>query len=141
MRQARQSWAHIGGREETMIKEERCWPPKRYKLSSQFYTPPEQFDGCFTTFYHLTLEMDGGDTITDYLQPEWGNIRFFAGHKPSARIAQSKISQVRFAATGPSSLPCQFKLGAARMWGIGFLPVGWSRFIDGHAGDHTNIAR
>lgn len=106
---------------------------------SQFYSPPSEFDGCFTTFYHLTLEVVDGTTIRDHLQPEWGNIRYFAGACPSATIAGSSINGSRFNATGPSSLPCEFELGSARMWGIGFLPLGWARFIDVPARDLANI--
>lgn len=108
-------------------------------VRSQFYSPPSEFDGCFTTFYHLTLDVAGGGTIHDYLQPEWANIRFFAGARPTARIANSEISGARFSATGPSSLPCAFELGTSRMWGIGFLPLGWARFIEAEARDLANV--
>ena len=104
--------------------------PARYAVRSNFHTPPEQFDGCFTTFYHLSLDVENDGTIVDYLQPEWGNIRFFSGGRPSGRIGESSLECAAFAATGPSSLPCRFELGTARMWGIGFLPVGWARFIE-----------
>ena len=114
-------------------------PQAPYKVRSRFFTPPPQFEGCFTTFYHLSLDVDAGGTVTDYLQPEWGNIRFFAGSAPSASIGQSSITNEPFGATGPSSLPCKFELGSARMWGIGFLPMGWARFVDANAFDLANI--
>lgn len=108
-------------------------------VRSRFHSPPSEFDGCFTTFYHLTLEVADGGTIRDHLQPEWGNIRFFCGGKPSARIGNSRIRGPRFSATGPSSLPCEFELGSSRMWGIGFLPLGWARFIDADARSLANV--
>lgn len=111
----------------------------RYKVRSRFHTPPKQFDGCFTTFYHLSLDIPGAGTITDYLQPEWGNIRFFSGSAPDASIGKTRVSGVSFGATGPSSLPCRFELGSSQMWGIGFLPMGWARFIDTHAYDLANL--
>lgn len=101
-----------------------------YTVRSNFYTPPEQFDGCFTTFYHLTLSVDQGGTVHDYLQPEWANIRFFCGGRPDAKIGTSQVSGALFTATGPSSLPAEFELGTSQMWGIGFLPLGWARFVD-----------
>jgi len=104
-----------------------------------FHQPPERFEGCFTTFYHLDLDTGGGDPVEDYLQPEWGNIRFFAGSRPIAQIGTSRIDGPRFSATGPSSLPCRFRLGTSRMWGVGFLPRGWARFIAGEAYDCANI--
>lgn len=111
-----------------------------YSVRSRFFTPPPQFDGCFTTFYHLTLEVEDGGTVQDYLQPEWGNIRFFGGARPTSQIGETTLSGARFNATGPSSRPCHFELGSARMWGIGFLPLGWARFIDADAYDLANAA-
>lgn len=108
-------------------------------VESRFYPPPSQFDGCFTTFYHATFDVIGGGTVEDYLQPEWSNIRFFAGSRPTSQIGTSHVSGARFNATGPSSLPCHFELGSSRMWGVGFLPLGWARFMDASAYDLANI--
>ncbi|MDJ0643899.1 MAG: helix-turn-helix domain-containing protein [Erythrobacter sp.] len=108
-------------------------------VHSEFHPPPSQFDGCFTTLYHLTLETEDGATVRDYLQPEWAGIRFFGGGMPDARIGDTHVNGVRFTATGPSSLPCQFELGASRMWGVGLLPLGWARFIDADARDLANV--
>lgn len=110
-----------------------------FKVRSQFFSPSEQFDGCFTTFYKLDLEVENGGELNDYLQPEWANIRFFAGSCPTATINGSQVSGVRFTATGPSALPLHFKLGTSRMWGIGFLPLGWARLIGSDARDLANI--
>jgi AraC-like DNA-binding protein len=105
-------------------------PPVGYRIAAAFREPPPQFEGCFTTFYHLTLETDAPDArLTDHLQPEWGNIRFFCGGTPEAMIGTTQVSGARFVGTGPSSLPCRFTLGPVRMWGVGFLPLGWARFI------------
>ncbi|MEL7445867.1 MAG: helix-turn-helix domain-containing protein [Pseudomonadota bacterium] len=110
-----------------------------FDVSSRFYSPPAEFDGCFTTFYHLTLAGEDGAVLHDYLQPEWANIRFFAGSKPSSWIGDHHTSQAAFTATGPSSLPCRFELGPSRMWGIGFLPLGWARLFDAEARDLANV--
>ena len=109
-------------------------------MRSNFFAPPDEFDGCFTTFYHMSLEVNDGGTVTDHLQPEWGNIRFFAGSAPNAQIGDSRIEGARFTATGPSSLPAHFEIGSAEMWGIGFLPLGWARFVDCDASDFCNQA-
>ncbi|WP_332310409.1 helix-turn-helix domain-containing protein [Altererythrobacter lutimaris] len=108
-------------------------------MRSRFFAPPEQFDGCFTTFYRLELEVDKGRQVTDYLQPEWGNIRFFAGSVPTGSIARSKLDGARCVATGPSSKPLKFSLGSAKMWGIGFLPLGWARFVRSDAAKLANV--
>ncbi|XUU61273.1 helix-turn-helix domain-containing protein [Erythrobacter sp. HA6-11] len=110
-----------------------------HRVRSRFFAPPQQFDGCFTTFYRLELEVDDSDRVTDYLQPEWGNIRFFAGSVPTGSIARSKVDGARCVATGPSSKPLKFSLGSARMWGIGFLPLGWARFVRSDAAKLANV--
>ncbi len=110
-----------------------------FTVRSQFYSPSPEFDGCFTTFYQLVLEVEDGKTVKDHLQPEWANIRFFGGSRPTATIGTSQLSGSRFTATGPSSLPCEFELGASRMWGIGFLPLGWARFINVDARELANV--
>ncbi len=110
-----------------------------FRVRSRFYSPPEEFQGCFTTFYQLKLDVEHGKQVTDYLQPEWGNIRFFAGAHPSGSIHTHTLADARCVATGPSSLPLKFSLGTSRMWGIGFLPIGWARFIDADAAALANV--
>ena len=112
--------------------------PARNKVRGSFYTPPEQFDGCFTTFYQLELDVENEGTVVDYLQPEWGNIRFFAGGRPKAEIGERRLDGAAFVATGPSSLPCRFELGTSRMWGVGILPMGWARFVEADAYELAN---
>jgi AraC-like DNA-binding protein len=114
--------------------------PVPYRLTAEFREAPALFEGCFTTFYHLSLEIPSpGGALTDYLQPEWGNIRFFCGSTPEGSIGTSSVSGARFVGTGPSSLPCRFSLGPVRMWGVGFMPLGWARFIDADASSCTNM--
>ncbi|MGQ7830098.1 helix-turn-helix domain-containing protein [Altererythrobacter sp. Z27] len=102
-----------------------------YTIRSRFFAPPSEFDGCFTSFYRLELDVEDGGKIRDYLQPEWGNIRFFCGVMPWSRMAgHEPVIDTNFTATGPSSRPTEFELGTVRMWGVGFLPLGWARYVD-----------
>jgi AraC-like DNA-binding protein len=114
-------------------------PGVKRTIRSEFVTPPPEFDGCFTSFYMFDLDVEGGGRIEDHLQPEWGNLRFFAGTPPISTLGEYSVSSARFVATGPSSLPSAFKVGTARMWGIGLLPLGWSRFMDVDAADLANV--
>jgi len=112
-----------------------------HEVRSEFYAPPAEFDGCFTTFYRLDLSVEGDGLVEDYLQPEWANLRFFAGATPTTWMpGAAKVSGARFSATGPSSQPAHFTLGSCRMWGIGLLPLGWSRLIDVDARSLANVA-
>lgn len=111
----------------------------RHTVRSRFYGPSSRFDGCFTTFYHMTLEVEHDGVVEDWLQPEWANIRFFSGKRPTSHIGTTQVSGARFNATGPSSRPCRFELGSSKMWGIGFLPLGWARFVGEDASKLANI--
>ena len=113
-------------------------PGPRHSVRARFMNAPPQFDGCFTTFYHLELDVADGGVVEDYLQPEWANLRFFGGSQPTTWIEGRELSGARFTATGPSALPCRFQLGSARMWGIGLLPLGWARFIGADAFEFAN---
>lgn len=115
-------------------------PSAAPRLAAAFREPPPEFAGCFTSLYHLTLDLPpGAAPLTDYLQPEWGNIRFFCGTPPEAAIGGHRVKGARFVATGPSSLPCRFALGPVRMWGVGFLPLGWARFVEADASACANL--
>jgi hypothetical protein len=88
----------------------------RHSVRAAFHQPPEQFEGCFTTFYQLELDVADGGVVEDYLQPEWANLRFFGGSRPKSKIGDHSLTDARFVATGPSSLACQFSV-AVRVCG------------------------
>lgn len=114
--------------------------PEGYRLHAEFREPPPPFEGCFSSFYNLTIELDDPTVeLVDHLQPEWANIRFFCGSTPDSTIGATRVRGAKFVATGPSVLPCRFALGQVRMWGVGFLPLGWARFFDADASDCANI--
>ena len=72
-----------------------------YRVDVRFFPAPPDLQGCFATFYRGELNVAGGGRITDLLQPEWGNVRFFSGDCPDARIpGGDRLSGARFTATG-----------------------------------------
>jgi len=109
------------------------------KIDVRFFPPPPELDGCFTSFYRATFTITDGDIVRDYLQPEWGNMRFFLGNAPLAQLpGGERLEYARFTATGPSSLPTEFSLGNTRMWGVGLFPLGWAKFMLAPAADLAN---
>ena len=73
--------------------------------------------------------------MTDYLQPEWSNLRFFCGSGPESQIYDHRgasapsATGARFQATGPTARPVRFTIGNTRLWGIGLKPLGWARYV------------
>lgn len=114
--------------------------PSAYRLKADFREPPAQFEGCFTTFYHMTLTLDpAAPPLVDYLQPEWANLRFFCGGLPEAAIGSTSVRGASFVGTGASTLPCRFSMPSVRMWGVGILPLGWARLFDSDASSCINM--
>lgn len=109
-------------------------------IDVRFHAPPAALQRYFTTFYVADIQLPPGQEVTDALQPEWANLRFFAGARPTAWIeGGDHVAGARFVATGPSIRPTNFQLGPTRFWGIGLLPLGWARFIGQSADAHANL--
>ncbi len=110
------------------------------QVQARFFQPPPELRRYFTTFYLVEFAVESGARVTDYLHPEWGNLRFMSGNFPDAEAMDgTSISGTNFCVTGPSSKAVRFTIGpAARMWGIGFLPLGWAKFVHADASDLAN---
>ena len=96
----------------------------------RFFQPHQALIGYITTYYLTEVTADAGERVTDYLHPEWANLRFMRGVLPLAAIGVGELSETHaFSITGPTSRACQFAAGNMRAWGIGLLPLGWARFV------------
>lgn len=88
----------------------------------------------FTTFYLTEITVPEGRQVTDCLHPEWAGLRCIRGGTFNAAIAGAAPAKgVDSVLTGPTSLPTCFSIGSARIWGIGFLPLGWAGFVGASA--------
>ena len=107
----------------------------------RFYPPPEPLRRYFTTFYVAEWTVPGGGTITDYLLPEWANLRFHSGGLPMAEpLSGPRMEPTAFPVTGPTTQTIRFTVGSSRMWGIGLLPLGWAKFVGANAKAYANVA-
>jgi AraC-like DNA-binding protein len=108
-------------------------------IQVRFLAPPEQLRRYFTSFYFATITPQPGETITDLLQPEWANLRFFSGSLPEAeRRDGRRMPATSFAVTGPSCQAVRFFVGQTRLWGVGLLPLGWAKFVQAEAAAFAN---
>ena len=99
-------------------------------VKARFFEPPVGLRRYFTTFYLTEVEVPPGETVVDYLHPEWGGFRIGEGLLPAAEIAgQPPLAPVRFTAQGPTSTTVRFVAESFRMWGVGLLPLGWAKFV------------
>ncbi|NCU11541.1 MAG: AraC family transcriptional regulator [Sphingomonadaceae bacterium] len=108
-------------------------------VSVRFYPPPEDLRGCFTSFYVTELDPGEDGLLRDCLHPEWAGMRFFTPRGPDAWMDDGqRVEDVRFHAAGPTLHPIHFAMPKTRMWGFGFLPLGWARYVRLPAADHAN---
>jgi AraC-like DNA-binding protein len=113
--------------------------PTACQIDVRFFSPPETLRRYFTSFYLADIVPEPGHSVTDLLQPEWANLRFFSGALPIAEARDGmQVAGCRFTATGPSSQAMRFAVGRTRLWGIGLLPLGWAKFVSVPASQLAN---
>ena len=111
-----------------------------HHVGVRFYPPPEDLRRYFTTFYVTDFTPAADQPLRDSLQPEWAGMRFFDPQGPEAWVEGGEtLSNIRFFASGPSSRPIHFIMPRTRMWGIGFLPLGWARYVGYNASVCANL--
>ena len=108
----------------------------------RFCPPPAELRRYFTTFYLVETTVADGGVSSDYLMPEWANLRFYSGSRPEAEtLTGARLTGTSFPVTGPSSQTVRFTMGTTRMWGIGLLPLGWAKFVGAPAVDYADAVR
>ena len=108
-------------------------------IEVSFYRLSEALRPYFTALYLFEIAGEDGASIEDCLHPEWAALRFTRGTPPVATIGTGDLAPQRpFVVSGPNSRAIRFRLVPARIWGLGLLPAGWARFVDGRACDFAD---
>lgn len=114
--------------------------PPDHSIAIRFMPPPSDLADCLTSIYRLDLTVSGGQRLTDWLQPEWGNLRVFRGDRPdTCTLDGATLGNARLGVVGPTSHATRFVLGSTRMWGVGLLPLGWARLVRRPADAFANL--
>ena len=80
--------------------------------------------------YLNDVEVAPGARMADMLHPEWANLRFMEGDPSAACIGPGDMLPTPACVlAGPTSYGTRFETGTFRSWGIGFLPLGWTKFV------------
>lgn len=110
-----------------------------HSVTVRFHQPPDDLRPYFTSFYYTEIEPGPLGELRDCLHPEWAGLRFFSPSLPHCWFdGGQEVREGSFIATGPSSHPLHFIMPSSRIWGIGFLPLGWARFIRHPAAECAN---
>ena len=104
----------------------------------RFYVPSEALRPHFTTFYITEVRVPDGGRVTDWMHPEWANLRIVSGGHPESELAGVRYDGLGASFTGPTSTTLRFTVGNVRVWGIGMLPLGWARLVGAPAHEYAN---
>lgn len=97
--------------------------------------PSAALAGYITFFYFV----DVGGPLTDFLYPEWGNVRFSITGQWDVLMQGFDSPPPRTAALfGPTDRPGRIVTTGGRCIGFGMTPIGWHRLIAGDASVMTN---
>lgn len=110
-----------------------------FNIAVRFYRLSPALRPYFTALYMFDIDCPEGLIVEDYLHPEWAAMRFTHGTVPIACIGPGELAgQWPFVVSGPNSKSIHFGVATARIWGLGLMPAGWSKFVDGRARDFAD---
>jgi AraC-like DNA-binding protein len=99
-------------------------------VTLSFFKPSPALQPFITSIYLTKIDLPAGERVTDWMLPEWPNLRMAPKGDGLAAIGSEALrSTRRIMAAGPSSYATRIEIGSADVWGVGMLPLGWSRFV------------
>ncbi|GAA4046150.1 helix-turn-helix domain-containing protein [Parerythrobacter jejuensis] len=108
-------------------------------VTIRFVMPGPQLAPFVTTLYHMQIGSVRDGYLEDWLHPEWANLRFRNQTPLEAGIGDSPLCSVpEVVMTGPTSMCTRFRARQGRFWGVGLLPLGWTKFCSANASDHRD---
>ena len=109
-------------------------------VRTQFYPVCDALRPYVSAIYNVRANLPEGETVEDWIYPEWCNLRFIQGTPPMAEICGDGPMRrmPQFVMAGPTSKSSYFVFGALSLWGIGLLPTGWARLVNQPARDYAD---
>ncbi len=109
------------------------------RVTVRFFAPSPALRRYITTFYSMDINTPSGETVQDWLHPEWGNVRFAGEGAMQSAFGDGELGPTPASvATGPTSMAARFQMAFGRSWGIGLLPAGWAKFVDAPADEYRD---
>jgi AraC-like DNA-binding protein len=94
---------------------------------------------AFVTFYYF---VEAFGPLTDFLYPEWGNVRFsISGEWMVLNDPRDPATPARSVLFGPTDRRGKIVTAGGATTGFGLTPLGWDRLIGGEAGAMANRVR
>jgi AraC-like DNA-binding protein len=100
-------------------------------ITTRFFRPSADAAPYISSYYLIDFAIGADEVVSDWLHPEWGNIRFAQDDRWSIGLDKQFQPLPPQVGTGPTSHTVAFRVqGPTRIWGVGILPRGWLRLID-----------
>jgi AraC-like DNA-binding protein len=100
----------------------------------RFFAPYPELTRYLSAIYLNDIDVAPGDRMEDMLHPEWANLRFMEGDPGVGRVGPGEMEPTPACVlVGPTCHSARFETGTMRSWGIGFLPLGWTKFVNASA--------
>ena len=109
-------------------------------VTVSFFLPSADLRPYVSSIYLTAIEPSSGETITDWLMPEWAALRMAS--EAVGRVAigsQPEQPAPLMMVSGPTSLATRIEIGAAQIWGVGILPLGWARLVGAPAHQFADL--
>lgn len=98
---------------------------------TRFIAPHPRLQPYLSVYYFTAIDSLDGEPVRDWMNPEWASVRFrYSGDTLGGFVGQELRDIPPSHFVGPTSLAGPFAAHHARIASIGFLPVGWSMFIN-----------
>ncbi|MEH6756922.1 MAG: helix-turn-helix domain-containing protein [Parasphingorhabdus sp.] len=98
--------------------------------TTRFVRPPPPLQRYLTTYYFTNIDSPDNSEISDLMLPQWASVRFIYRGSVNMTVPSAKPHQSpRAVMAGPTSLATPISSKFARIAAIGFLPLGWYKFV------------
>ncbi|MEQ1725415.1 MAG: AraC family transcriptional regulator [Sphingopyxis sp.] len=107
--------------------------------ASCFIAPHPRLQPYLTTYYFTVMESADGDELRDWMNPEWASVRYAWRGQTRGSVHPDPMAPIPLAHfVGPTTRAGPFAAHSASVASIGFLPLGWCRFIREPASNWAN---
>jgi AraC-like DNA-binding protein len=107
--------------------------------TSCFIAPDPRIAPYLSTYYFTAIEGRDGGEVRDWMNPEWASVRFCWLGQTRGAIHNGPFEDVPHAHfAGPTTVTQPFAATRAQIASIGFLPLGWYRFMREPAANWAN---
>lgn len=107
--------------------------------ASFFIAPHPRVAPYLSTYYFTAIDSGDGEEICDWMNPEWASVRFCWLGQTRGAVHSGPMDWVpRAHFAGPTTVTLPFAATRVQIASIGFLPLGWHRFMREPAANWAN---